>query len=135
MSDTRSIRIDKWLWAARFFKTRSLAKTAVENGRVRYDGQRTKASRTVQAGATLEIKQGSVTKTVIIIEIDDRRKGAPEAQALYRETEASIAARESAALLRKTAALAMPRPTRRPNKKQRREIIQFNQHQDSQSTD
>lgn len=131
-SNNEPVRIDKWLWAARFFKTRSLAKTAVENGRVRYDGQRTKPSRAIQIGATLEIQQGTVKKTIVVEAIDDRRKGAPEAQRLYRETEESVTARESAALLRKAASLATPRPEKRPNKKQRREIIQFNQQQNSE---
>lgn len=128
-SDTSSsgVRIDKWLWAARFFKTRSIAKTAVENGKVKIEGARIKASRTVPLGATLEIQQGDTLKTVIVTRLEERRKSATEAAKLYQETEESIAARAAATLLRKSAAAAAPRPEKRPSKKERRQIIQFNQ--------
>jgi len=126
-----AIRIDKWLWAARFFKTRSLAKTAIENGKVKVDGIRVKPSRTLKLGATLEIQQGHTLKTVILQKLEDRRKSAPEAALLYRETPESVEARALAAEQRKSAAISRPRPERKPNKKERRQIISFNNHLDS----
>lgn len=127
-----NVRIDKWLWAARFFKTRSIAKTAVESGKVRCDGQRIKPSRVVSIGNELVIKQGHQEKTVIVLAIDDRRKGAPEAQKLYSETSESIVAREEQQAMHKLAAAANPTPDRRPNKKQRRKIIRFNQQNNNE---
>ena len=117
------VRLDKWLWAARFFKTRGLAKQAVENGRVRYDGERCKVSRDVAVGAQLSIRQGWDDITVEVLGLSDQRCGAPLARLLYRETEASRAQREKAAEQRR--AVAMPVTDDRPNKKNRRDLIRF----------
>jgi len=118
------VRIDKWLWAARFFKTRALAKSAIENGKVFIDGQKPKPSRLLETGINLKIRQGFDEKTVTVLALSDQRRGATEAQLLYRETAASIQAREKSAADRKAISSSMPQPTR-PNKKQRRQIHRF----------
>lgn len=115
-----SIRLDKWLWAARFYKTRALAKDMIEGGKVHYDGQRTKCSKHVEVGAMIRLRQGYEEKTVEVLALSDRRRGAAEAQALYRETEESIREREQRAQDRKTQGSA---PDQRPNKKSRRELL------------
>jgi ribosome-associated heat shock protein Hsp15 len=116
------VRLDKWLWAARFFKTRSLAKEAIEGGKVYYNGHRTKPGKTVDQGAVIRIRNGWQEKSVIIEGISDKRRGAPEAQLLYQETPESQQKREDNAWQRKTMQAAQLPPARRPNKKQRREI-------------
>ncbi|TLM79113.1 RNA-binding S4 domain-containing protein [Microbulbifer harenosus] len=117
------VRIDKWLWAARFFKTRSLAKQAIEGGKIHADGQRIKASKEISLGITLTIRQGWDEKVVEVIALSDQRRGADVAQTLYRETEESISKREQFAADRK-ANNAMIQSDR-PNKKQRRQIHKF----------
>lgn len=124
------MRIDKWLWAARFFKTRSLAKAAIEGGKVRYDGASCKVSKEVQIGAMLTIRQGWDDRIVEVIALSDQRRGAPEAQQLYRETEASVAAREQSAQQRKLTSAGMAAPASRPSKKDRRQIHRFKQTND-----
>lgn len=124
-----SVRLDKWLWAARFFKTRSLAKQAIEGGKVHYNNARCKVSKQVEVGAELRIRQGFDEKTVIVAALDDRRGPASVAQTLYRETGQSLAAREQKALERKQVRSA--RPDKRPDKKDRRRIMQIKQQQDS----
>ncbi|MDM3870927.1 S4 domain-containing protein [Porticoccus sp. W117] len=119
------VRIDKWLWAARFFKTRSLAKAAIEGGKVHMDGQRIKASKEITVGSTLQIRQGWDIKTVEIIALSDQRRGAPEANTLYRETAESIAKRETEAAQRKALRGGDAAPLKRPTKKQRRQIHGF----------
>lgn len=116
------VRLDKWLWAARFFKTRNLAKEAIDGGKVYYNGQRTKPGKTVEEGASVRIRNGWQEKSIVIEAISDRRQGAPEAQQLYRETEESLQKREDTAWQRKSLQAAQLPPARRPNKKQRREI-------------
>lgn len=114
------VRLDKWLWAARFYKTRALAKQMIEGGKVHYDGQRSKCSKAVEIGALIRVRQGHDEKTVEVIALSDQRRGASEAQKLYRETEDSIRAREAQALARKTLGSA---PEHRPDKKSRRELL------------
>ena len=92
-SDT-GVRLDKWLWAARFYKTRALAREMVQSGKVHYDGQRSKPSKVVQVGAIIKLRQGFDSKEVEVLELSEQRRGAPEAQLLYRETEESLAKRE-----------------------------------------
>lgn len=122
MSDAR-IRIDKWLWAARFFKTRSLAKAAIESGHVHCQGQRIKVSREVTVGMQLRIRLGFDEKIVDVLALSDVRGPAPVAQLLYAETPESIAARAERAAQRQ--ALNLAQPDHRPNKKERRQIHQF----------
>lgn len=117
------VRIDKWLWAARFFKTRSLAKAAIEGGQVHCDGQRVKVSREVTPGMSLRIRQGYEHKTVVVLALSEVRGPAPVAQQLYAETEDSIAERERHAAERQ--AMNLAHPDHRPNKKERRQIHRF----------
>ena len=128
MSD--KLRIDKWLWAARFFKTRSIAKQALENGKIQADGQRIKPSREITVGTLLTIRQGHDDKTVEVLVLSDQRRGAPEAQLLYRETDDSIALREARAVERKAGLAAFIASDHRPNKKERRQIHRFRRQQD-----
>lgn len=121
------VRIDKWLWAARFFKTRALAKTAIDNGKVLMGGQspqKTKPSRMLERGLTLKIRQGFDDRVIIVQDLSDKRQNASAAQSLYRETEESIEARQKLAAERRAANSSTPR-TIRPNKKQRRQIHRF----------
>lgn len=115
------IRLDKWLWAARFFKTRALAKKAIEGGKVHCDGVRGKPSRQVQLGMSIKIRQGFAEKTVIVEGLSEQRGPAKEAQALYSETEESIQKREELVVQRKS----MPQSEHKPDKKQRRQIHRF----------
>lgn len=123
--NTNEVRLDKWLWAARFYKTRSLAKAMIEGGKVHYNGQRAKTSKNVEIGAMIKLRQGNEEKEVEVLALSDQRRGASEAQQLYRETEKSLAEREKLAFARKANALSMPHPDRRPNKKERRDLIKF----------
>ena len=118
---SEKIRIDKWLWAARFFKTRTLAKTAIESGKVQLAGQRVKVSREVAPGDVLRIRQGWDEREVIVKGTSEQRRGAPIAQTLYEETSDSVARRERAAEARKAAG-AMARPTQRPGKHERKAL-------------
>ncbi|GAJ77190.1 LOW QUALITY PROTEIN: ribosome-associated heat shock protein [Vibrio sp. JCM 18905] len=119
-----AVRLDKWLWAARFYKTRSIARNMVDGGKVHYNGQRSKPSKIVEVGGRSKTSSRQRRKTVIIEKISDQRRGAPIAQTLYRETNESIAKREEHATQRKLNA-HNPSPERRPDKKQRRDIIKF----------
>lgn len=126
-SDTpdQKVRLDKWLWAARFYKTRSLAKEAIEGGKVHYNSQRTKPGKVVETGARLTLRLGWQEKIVVVDDISGRRRGAPEAQKLYHETEDSQKRREDMAWQRKTMQAAQLPPARRPSKKDRRDIQRF----------
>ncbi|MFK7976173.1 MAG: RNA-binding S4 domain-containing protein [Halioglobus sp.] len=119
------LRLDKWLWAARFFKTRSLAKAAIEGGKVQFDGQRVKVSKEISVGNTLHIRQGWDEKVVTVMALSAQRRGAADAQLLYAETKESIEKREAQALARKAAGGMIDRPATRPTKKQRRQIHRF----------
>lgn len=123
------IRLDKWLWAARFYKTRTLAKEMIDGGKVHYNGQRTKPNKIVEVGATLKLRQGNEEKEVVILALSAQRRGAPEAQLLYHETEQSLTNREKLAMARKMNALSMPHPDRRPDKKERRDLLKFKHQQ------
>lgn len=122
---SEGVRLDKWLWAARFYKTRALAREMIEGGKVHYNGQRSKPSKLVELNAELTLRQGNDARTVVITAISDQRRPASEAQQLYSETEASIESREKLALARKMNALTMPHPDRRPDKKERRDLMKF----------
>ncbi|MDO4897011.1 MAG: S4 domain-containing protein [Moraxella sp.] len=121
------VRADKWLWAARFFRTRTLAKEAIEGGKVHMNGQKIKTSKELQVGDTLTIRQGNASiqeqKTIIIKALSDNRGNATIAQTLYDETDESIATREFFTEQRKLQNLA--RPASKPDKKQRRDIEKF----------
>lgn len=112
-----NVRIDKWLWAARFFKTRSLATDAVDNGKVRLDGERIKPARAVKLGDLLLIDNGADVWEVTVLGISDQRGSAPVARLLYEETEASVARRlneaEARKLYREPGSMIKGRPTKR----------------------
>jgi len=118
-----SLRIDKWLWAARFYKTRSLAAEEIGKGRVQINGQDAKASREVKAGDQVRLRQGAVLREVWVRGISAQRGPAPQAQLLYEETPESVQAREAAARQRQWA----PEPAHsieqgRPTKRDRRQM-------------
>ena len=129
MSTPEKLRLDKWLWAARFFKTRSLAKAAVEGGKVQLDGNRVKVSKEISVGDTLSVRQGWDQREITVLGLSPQRRGAAEAQLLYVESEDSVAKREAEAVARKAAGGSLQRPDQRPNKKQRRHIHQFKREQ------
>lgn len=124
MQDTQKIRLDKWLWAARFYKTRSLAKAAIEGGKVQCQGERCKPGKEPRVGDVYQVRQGFDTRTVVVRQLSDQRRGAPQAQLLYEETPESIEKRESAAAQRKAMGSAVI-SEHRPTKKQRRQIHNF----------
>ena len=122
-SEKNEVRLDKWLWAARFYKTRSLARSMIEGGKVDYNGAKAKPSRIVEIGAMVKLLQGNLRKEVEIIQISDIRGPASIAQTLYRETDESIKQREKLLEQIKINALLAPHPDEKPNKKERRALI------------
>ena len=123
-TDVSRLRIDKWLWAARFYKTRALAKQAIEGGKIHCDGQKVKASKEIEVGTKIQLRQGFDEKTVVVVKLSDKRRGAPEAQTLYEETPESLKARLEMADQRKNQATLWASDGK-PNKKQRRDIQRF----------
>lgn len=119
------VRIDKWLWAARFYKTRSMASQAVAGGRVHVNGARVKPARIVQCGEKLKIRRGEEEFVVTVRGVSDKRRPAKEAGLLYEETEESMTAREQARNQRRLLATDYLQPTRRPTKRERRQIANF----------
>ncbi len=120
---TDAVRVDKWLWAARFFKTRGLAQQAIEHGRVRVAGGRVKVARALHVGERVELEIGDLRREIVVVALSTQRGPAPQAQALYQETEDSIAARNARAEARRMA----PEPAHaieggRPTKRSRRDI-------------
>lgn len=116
------VRIDKWLWAARFYKTRSLAAEGVAGGKVQVNGERVKRAKQIQIGDAVRVRQGPYEHEVIVRELSDRRGPAVEAARLYEETAKSRAAREAMALQLKSLHAAFVPERGRPTKKDRREI-------------
>ena len=117
------VRLDKWLWAARFFKTRALAIAAIESGKVHVDGTRAKPAKEMRLGLTLSIRRGNETLEVLVMGISAQRRGAPEAALLYEETPVSQQKRAEIALSQPVGIRA--RGEGRPTKRQRRQIHQF----------
>lgn len=124
-SGGEKLRLDKWLWAARFFKTRALASDAINGGHVHLNGARVKPSRTVQRGDTLEIRRAREEFEVTVVGLAERRGPAHEAAQLYEESEASRRKREQLAEQQRLLATTESAPLRRPDKKARRQIIRF----------
>lgn len=121
------MRLDKWLWAARFYKTRSLAAQEIGRGRVSVNGQPAKPARELHAGDRVQLRQGALTREVDVLALSQVRGPAPVAQALYRETPASIAAREAAAEQRRLGAEpAESLREGRPTKRDRRHLVEWN---------
>ncbi|GAA3545000.1 ribosome-associated heat shock protein Hsp15 [Zobellella aerophila] len=126
-TETKPVRLDKWLWAARFYKTRSLARTMIDGGKVHYNGQRTKPSKLVEVGAHLRLRQGHDEKEVVVLVLSEVRGKAETAQALYEETAQSQVKREQNAEARKFNSQFAPSPERKPDKKQRRTLLKIKQ--------
>nr|VFJ66279.1 MAG: heat shock protein Hsp15 [Candidatus Kentron sp. FW] len=124
-STSDSQRLDKWLWAARFFKTRSLASEAISGGKVQVEDQRVKPAKLVRAGARIRIRRGPMEWEVILQGISKQRRPAPEAALLYQETSASLASRESEAERRRVEKTERARGMGRPTKRDRRRLSEL----------
>ncbi|ENO89677.1 RNA-binding S4 domain-containing protein [Thauera linaloolentis 47Lol = DSM 12138] len=123
-----STRLDKWLWAARFFKHRTAATEAVDGGKVKLNGVAAKPAREVKAGDRIDVTAGEETRTVVVRAIADKRGSASVAQTLYEETAESVTQREQARELRKFAATPGADLHGRPTKRDRRRIDRFSGH-------
>ena len=123
----QNVRLDKWLWAARFFKTRAIARDMVQSGKVHYNGQRAKPGKNVELGAMIKVPCGWDIREIKVLGLSDKRLSAPLAQQLFEETHESVTKREENQLARKMNAFHSPKPDHRPDKKQRRQIIKFKQ--------
>jgi len=123
--EEEKIRLDKWLWAARFFKTRALASQAVNGGKVHLNGQRIKPSRAVKIDDCYQISRGYERIEVVVTGLSGKRGSATVAQSLYKETEESLSQRQREADKRKLAAMQRPSSDHKPNKQERRKIRQF----------
>ena len=119
------IRLDKWLWAARFYKTRAIAKDMINGGKVHYNGQRTKSSKNAEVGATIRLRQGNDDKEIIVLQLSGHRQSASVAQTLYQETPESINKRIINVEARRLNILNNPSPDHKPDKKQRRQIMRL----------
>ena len=120
-----SMRLDKWLWAARFFKTRSLATTAIDTGKVHVDGDRVKPAKEVHIGQVIHIRNRDFEIEVDVLALSNVRRGAPEAALLYAETQASISKRENAKATGEGQFAQRDRGMGRPTKRQQRDIKKF----------
>lgn len=120
-----SIRLDKWLWAARFYRTRAIAKEMIDGGKVFYNGQRTKSGKAVIIGDSIKIRQGFDEKEIEVIALADKRSNATFAHTLYKETDKSVETREKNSLARKQGILLSPSSDTKPDKKQRRKLREF----------
>jgi ribosome-associated heat shock protein Hsp15 len=126
MEDLRSTaRVDIWLWAARFFRTRSLAKAAIEGGKIELDGEPVKPAKAIHVGDRLTIRRGEELFDVYVVGVSDVRGPASVAQALYEETKESSAARAKRREQSRVMGLGISHPPSRPNKKARRAIVDF----------
>jgi ribosome-associated heat shock protein Hsp15 len=123
--DSHRVRIDKWLWAARFYKTRSLAADAVEGGKVQVNGERVKPAKILKSGDALSIRNGPYAWEITVLVPGERRGSATEASKLYSESDQSRKEREEKSALLKIERQSNPFPGGRPTKKQRRQIIRF----------
>lgn len=124
-TSSQKVRIDKWLWAARFFKTRSLASDAVKSGKIHIDGDRIKPSRELQIGDELTIKQGFIEKTVRVKVLSSKRGPAAQAALLYEETPQSLQKREELKVMKLAQPALRSSGLGRPTKRERRKIIEF----------
>lgn len=121
----QKIRIDKWLWAARFFKTRGMAQKAVNGGRIHINDQRVKAARIVEIGDKVHITRGEVNFTITILGLSKYRRPASEARLLYEESEESIQQRQEQRDIKRMTAAGHTAPAKRPGKRDRRKIRKF----------
>ncbi len=125
MAELDKLRIDKWLWAARFFKTRSMASDAVNGGKVHLNNDRVKAAKAVKVGDVLKIRRGNDIWEVRVLALYEKRRQASLAQTMYEELEESVRQREGQAAHRKAMNAGMQAGSHRPSKKERRHIIRF----------
>jgi len=125
MNNRDSMRIDKWLWCARFYRTRGLASDAIRSGKVLVNGERVKPSKTIGTGDVLWIRKGAFHYEISVMQLTKGRKSAAEASRLYEESEESLHQREELALQMKASAGNVPRTRGRPTKRDRRELIKF----------
>ncbi len=130
MTDTTNVRLDRWLWAARFFKTRSQATDAIDGGKVQVNGTRVKRSRPVHVGDSIRIRKPPYEWTVTVEGLSEQRRGAPEAQALYTETPESVAGRERIRLGLRAQSTAAFDGRGRPTKRDRRQIDRLRGRED-----
>lgn len=130
MSTNEDIRLDKWLFAARLYKTRALATVAINGGKVHVNGARVKPSRDARIGDVISLTRGDDPMELTVRALSDKRGRATEAQSLYEETPGSIETRATRSALRKSRALANPAPEKRPDKRSRRNIIRFTRRGD-----
>jgi ribosome-associated heat shock protein Hsp15 len=119
------IRVDVWLWAARFFKTRSVARQAIEGGRVEFNDAACKPARSVRVGDRLSVRRAEERMDMEVLALSERRGPASEAQQLYRETDASRIAREALREQRRLTGAAFDHPLKRPDKQARRQLRQI----------
>ncbi|ABI56522.1 RNA-binding S4 domain-containing protein [Alkalilimnicola ehrlichii MLHE-1] len=119
---TAKVRLDRWLWAARFFKTRRLAVEAIKGGKVEVDGVNAKPAREVGAGNRVRVRKGAITFEVVVRDVANQRGPAKVAQQLYEETPESVAAREKVREQQRMNAAFVPRPDHRPDKRSRRQL-------------
>lgn len=127
-SHPTAVRLDKWLWAARFYKTRSLAREQIDGGKVHYNGQRSKPSKLVEIGALVRVWQGFDEREIKVLACSDKRQAAPLAQQLYVETEQSLKKRAQNSEARRLNSQFAPSPERRPDKQERRHLIKIKQY-------
>ena len=132
MNEPARVRLDKWLWAARFYKSRSLAKTAVDGGKVHLNDARVKAAKDVAIGDTLTITRGDSAETVVVTGIAERRGSATVAATLYEETSESINAREAIRAQRRMERAGLTVPKRRPSKRDRRRLREVKESTDGE---
>lgn len=125
MSPAGLVRLDKWLWAARFYKTRSLAAQAIDAGQARVGEERVKPARTLRIGNSVSVRRGGLVWVVEVLELSDRRGGAMQAALLYQELPQSVRTREEALLVQRAARDGAPQLTGRPTKRQRRKLEDF----------
>jgi ribosome-associated heat shock protein Hsp15 len=119
------VRLDKWLWAARFFKTRGVARDAIDGGKIRIEGVKAKPSKVVTPGLQIEISKGQVVMVVDVVDVREDRRPASEACLLYAETADSIKAREAESDIRKFARQGFQPTDHRPNKRERRQLTKL----------
>ena len=124
------MRLDKWLWAARFFRTRAQAKQAIDAGRVNVNGARAKPAREIDVGCELMVRRGDDEFTLTVLALSDERRGAPEAQLLYAETQESVQRRDEQRKRRRVAGFGLIVPPNRPTKKDRRDLDRWRQRQE-----
>jgi len=124
-----TVRLDKWLWATRFYKTRNLAKQSVNSGKVHYNGEKVKPSKEVKIGDAIRIRKSQVEKTLTVLLLADKRRNATEASLLYCETKESITKREKLSRENKVISRLMKYNDGKPSKKERRNMIEFKRNQ------